>query len=100
MGFGAKCDGSGDDRAAIQRAIDIASPNRVQLPTGTCGRISIAFKGATKSGSFTVAVNSAGAAQESTTDATITGVGNLANKITVHFQAPWSIVLRNNSAKP
>jgi hypothetical protein len=36
MGFGAKCDGSTDDTAAIQRAIDVAAPNKVQLPTGTC----------------------------------------------------------------
>ena len=36
MGFGALCDGSTDDRAAIQRAIDVAAPNHVRLPTGTC----------------------------------------------------------------
>ncbi|HEX8410488.1 MAG TPA: glycosyl hydrolase family 28-related protein [Thermoanaerobaculia bacterium] len=34
--FGAKCDGSTDDTAAIQRAIDISYPNKVQLPTATC----------------------------------------------------------------
>ena len=78
----------------------LTNGSTVQIPSAgggiTVGRISIVFKGATKSGSFTVAVTSAGAAVESTTDAAITGVGNLANKITVHFQAPWSIVLRNN----
>ena len=78
----------------------LTNTSTVQIPSAgggiTLGRISIAFKGATKSGSFTVAVMPNSAAVEATTDATITGVGNLANKITVHVQAPWSIVIRNN----
>lgn len=60
------------------------------------GRISVVFKGATKKGSFTVAITSAGAVLESTSDATITGVGNLAGKITVDFISAASVHLRNN----
>lgn len=71
-----------------------------QIPTRSgsivLGRISIVFKGATKNGSFSVAVTSAGAYLESTTDAAITGVGNLANKITVHYSSASNIVIRNN----
>jgi len=78
----------------------LTNTSTAQIPSAggsiSHGRISIVFKGATKSGSFTVAIMPNGAAVESTTDATITGVGNLANKITVHVQAPWSIVIRNN----
>jgi hypothetical protein len=78
----------------------LTSGSTVQIPSRygsiVLGRISIVFKGATKSGSFTVAVTSAGAAVESTTDATITGVGNVANKITVHYSSASSIVIRNN----
>lgn len=78
----------------------LTNGSTVQIPSRfgsiVLGRISIVFKGATKSGSFTVAVNSAGAAQESTTDATLTGVGNVANKITVHWITPASIWIRNN----
>lgn len=78
----------------------LTNATAVQIPSAggsiTVGRISIAFKGPTKNGSFTVAVNSAVAAVESTTDATITGVGNVANKITIHYSSPSSIVLRNN----
>jgi Pectate lyase superfamily protein len=71
-----------------------------QIPTRfgsiVLGRISIVFKGATKAGSFTVAVTSAGAYQESTSDTTITGVGNVNNKITVHYTSASNIVIRNN----
>lgn len=78
----------------------LASAATVQIPSRyggiVLGRIAIAFKGATKNGSFTVAVTSAGAYLESTTDATITGVGNVANKITVHYSSASSIVIRNN----
>ncbi|HEY0373061.1 MAG TPA: hypothetical protein VGD79_13740, partial [Thermoanaerobaculia bacterium] len=78
----------------------LANSATVQVPSRfgsiVLGRISIAFKGATKSGSFTVAVTSAGAAQESTTDTTLTGIGNLANKITIHWSSASSIVIRNN----
>ncbi|HEX7832424.1 MAG TPA: glycosyl hydrolase family 28-related protein, partial [Thermoanaerobaculia bacterium] len=60
----------------------LASSATQQIPSRfgsiVLGRISIAFKGATKNGSFTVAVTSAGAYLESTTDASITGVGNVA----------------------
>ncbi|HEX7809258.1 MAG TPA: hypothetical protein VF608_11050, partial [Thermoanaerobaculia bacterium] len=78
----------------------LASSATQQIPSRfgsiVLGRISIAFKGATKNGSFTVAVTSAGAYLESTTDASITGVGNVANKITVHYSSASSIVIRNN----
>ena len=60
------------------------------------GRISIVFKGATKAGSFTVAVTSTGAHLESTSDATITGLGNVAGKITVWWITPASIHIKNN----
>ena len=72
----------------------------VQIPSRSgsivLGRISIAFHGATKNGSFTVAVTSAGAYLESTTDLAITGVGNVASKITVHYTSASNIVIRNN----
>ena len=44
-------------------------------------------------------MTSAGAYLESTTDATITGVGNVASKITVHYSSASSIVIRNNLAE-
>jgi pectate lyase-like protein len=81
----------------------INSAATVQIPSRggalVLGRISVVFKGATKKGSFTVAITSAGAVLESTTDPTITGVGNLANKITVDFITAASVHLRNNLAE-
>jgi hypothetical protein len=77
----------------------ITNGSTVQIPSRfgsiVLGRISIVFKGSTKNGSFTVAVTSAGAYLESTTDATITGIGNLANKITVHWSSPSAIPCNN-----
>ena len=77
-----------------------ANASTVQIPSRfgaiVLGKISVTFKGATKNGGFTVVITSAGAYQESTTDATLTGVGNLANKITVHWITPASVHLRNN----
>jgi hypothetical protein len=81
----------------------VGSGSTVQIPSGygsiVLGRISVVFKGATKKGSFTVAITSGGAVLESTSDATITGVGNVANKITVDYITAASVHLRNNLAE-
>ncbi len=78
----------------------LTNGSTVQIPSRfgsiVLGKISVTFKGATKNGGFTVVITSAGAYQESTTDATLTGIGNLANKITVHYSSASAVHLRNN----